>query len=497
MKNKLQQIPFFLVLLPVFFVLHGFNEDFKYLNFGDCLVLMALYLGANLLLFLVFLLIFKNRVKAALLSSFLMAFYLFFGAMHEFLGDHEMPHRYTFAFAGFMITGILLILGLKRKQNFYRLSFFLNILFLLYLLVDLGSILRKVVSPGLPLFPSPSIQGLSDHCDSCARPDIYFLIFDEYSSSGVLKDVYHYDNSRLDSFLMGENFSIQRNSRANYNGTPFCISSLLNLSYLKDIPHPLNLTLEDYKEINLSVKNSAAVKFLSSQGYKIVNYSPFDLEGSPSIQRQPFIDANTSLITNQTLPYFFRNELNWVIGKWLADKHMIDPSRISQPYFSQIQENNDRMLSLAKEESRKKSTQPRFVYLHLFLPHRPYLFDSLGHRRNINNPGMNDSTIREYLGYLPYTNTCARDLVSTIKKNTGNKAVILFMSDHGFKFNPNDQLPANAFYNQNAVYFPDKDYHLLYDSISGVNQFRVVFNKLFHQNLPLLKDSVLFLHDKQ
>jgi hypothetical protein len=36
----------------------------------------------------------------------------------------------------------------------------------------------------------------------------------------------------------------------------------------------------------------------------------------------------------------------------------------------------------------------------------------------------------------------------------------------------------------------------LYDSISGVNQFRVVFNKLFHQHLPLLKDSSTYLKDK-
>jgi hypothetical protein len=72
------------------------------------------------------------------------------------------------------------------------------------------------------------------------------------------------------------------------------------------------------------------------------------------------------------------------------------------------------------------------------------------------------------------------------------------MSDHGFRYMPNGKgLPGYAFNNQNAVYFPDGDYHLFYDSISAVNQFRVIFDKMFRQNLPLLKDSSIFLITKE
>jgi hypothetical protein len=497
MKKNLRQIPFFLVLLPVFFVLHGFNENFDYINFVDCLVLIVLYSGSALLLFLLFLLLFKRPVQAALLTSYLAAFYLFFGALHAFLGEHSISHRYGLMLSGFVILGVLLLIGLKGIRSFYRLSFFLNLLFLLYLFMDIVSIAGKVF-PSRHFHP-PSYDAIrsEDKCDSCAKPDIYLLIFDEYSSSGVLKNIYHYDNSALDNFLDASEFSIQRRSRANYYMTPFSIASLLNLSYLKGIPDPDSLTLDDYKKINLSIKNAEAIRFLVSRGYRIVNYSPFDLQDHPSIQHQPFIVSDTRFITDQTLPYFFQNELNWVIGKWLSERHLIDSSLIAQSYFSQIRDNNARMLAMAKEESLRKVAQPRFVYVHLFLPHEPYLYDSLGRWKNMNEVAMNGSTLREYLGYLPFTNACARNLVTAIKNNTGGKAVILFMSDHGFKFNPDGIIPAHSFYNQNAVYFPDKDYRLFYDSISIVNQFRVVFKKLFHQNLPLLKDTVIFLHDKQ
>jgi hypothetical protein len=497
MKTTLRRYPFFLLLLPIFFVIHGFNEAFAYVSASDCAILMASYAVAALLLFAVFRLLFKNSIAAALFSSFLMAFYLFFGAIRDFLGRHHISHRYTLVLVVFVVAGVLLLVRIRRKRGWATFVLFLNLLFLVYLLVDIGGIIQKSATIGTPRVSPYPLAATGNACDTCSRPDIYFLIFDEYSSSDVLSRIYHHDNGSLDSFLRREHFSIQRSSRANYDMTPFSIASLLNAAYLSDIGDPDSLNLVSYKKINLSVKHAAVPAFLSSLGYAIVNYSPFDLDGHPSIQQQPFIYSGTNLITNGTLPHYFQDELNWVIGKWLADRHMLPLSRISQPYFEQIHDNNERMLRLAEAESRKASTQPRFVYVHVFLPHRPYVFDSLGRWNSTNSESMNDSTLREYLGYLSYTNARAKILVSAIKRNTAGKAVILFMSDHGFKYRPNagDRLPASVFYNQNAVYYPDGDYSALYDSISGFNQFRVVLNKMFGQKLPLLRDSVIFLRD--
>jgi len=499
LKKSLQQVPFFLLLLPVFFVLHGFNEDYYYINFSDCLYLMAQYAGWALLLFMAAFLLIKRSVGAALFSSLLLFFYLFFGALHTFLKRLSLPHRHSIVLFLFLLLLFLLVRAVRKKKSLARVCFFFNVLLLLYLVIDAGSALLKAAGQNRPQLPSYSIPELAKPCDSCARPDIYFLVFDEYSSSRVLKDFYHYDNSELDHFLESEDFSIQKKSIANYSRTPFSIASMLNFSYLKGLPASNLIGLEDFKRISLSIQNSEALKLLSRQGYRIVNLSFFALADQPPPLEQLFISMNTRLITGQTFSHYYDSEFRELIQKWLADKHLRDPSKVVQSNFTKVYEGNTRMLALAKEESAKRPAQPRFVYVHVFMPHWPHLFDSLGRRKNNNlwAGAMNDSIIREYTGYLPYTNACAKDLISTIKKNSGGKAVILFMSDHGFRFS-NDQVPlVNAFFNQNAVYFPDKDYHLLYDSISGVNQFRVVFNHLFHQNLPLLKDSVLFLKEKQ
>ena len=108
-----------------------------------------------------------------------------------------------------------------------------------------------------------------------------------------------------------------------------------------------------------------------------------------------------------------------------------------------------------------------------------------------------ESVLQPYLDYIPYTNNRIKELISTIQKNTDGNAVIIFMGDHGYRYSIQQGEPINHFQNQNAIYFPDRDYHLLYDSVTGVNQFRVVFNKLFNQQIPLLKDSAIFLRDKR
>jgi hypothetical protein len=100
--------------------------------------------------------------------------------------------------------------------------------------------------------------------------------------------------------------------------------------------------------------------------------------------------------------------------------------------------------------------------------------------------------VNAYLEYLQYSNTQIRSLIDTIQANTAGKAVIILMGDHGFRQRMSENMPRN-FQAMNAVYLPEKNYHLLYDSISGVNQFRVLFNIIFQQSFPLLKDSSVFL----
>jgi hypothetical protein len=373
---------------------------------------------------------------------------------------------------------------------------YLTILFTVFILFD-GLTLAWKAAGKAPAGASadPLLSGKYGKCDSCSHPDIYLLLFDGYAGNRTLRERYHYDNSGLDSFLRSEAFHIQENSRSNYSMTPFSMASMLNLSYLKGIPHPLALGPDDYTNIFDPIRKNEVVNFLITQGYTIVNNSPFDLPEHPAQIDQTFIPVKTKLITYRTLTDYLVRDL----GGWLQDhlhaSHWLPESSLGENYYHM----NQTFLAQTEEESHRRSGSPRFIYAHLMMPHDPLLFDSLLHRRSEEEIANPDNLAKpdHYLGYLPYTNSRIRELITAIKKNSEGKAVILFMSDHGYRFSP-DGIPRPDFFcNQNAVYYPDGDYSRLYDSISNVNQFRVVFNKLFHLNLPLLKDSIIFLVDKK
>ena len=50
-----------------------------------------------------------------------------------------------------------------------------------------------------------------------------------------------------------------------------------------------------------------------------------------------------------------------------------------------------------------------------------------------------------------------------------------------------------AFETFSSFYFPDGDYQNLNDSIQPVNTFRIILNKFFGSNYPMLGDSMIYV----
>jgi hypothetical protein len=496
MKKIFERTPFYLFLLPIFFIWHGFNENFGNITFLNCLLLTVTYLGASAFLYFISLLFFKGYIKASLFATFLMGFYCFFGALQDFLKYHAHPiSRYSVLLSLFIISVIALGIYLKRtKRSFFRLSLLLNLVFSLYILIDFADISWKIISPPasqLAVYSPDNYKDSIKICADCPRPDIYFLLFDAYTGTRTLKERFGYDNSDLDSFLLQNGFSIQSRSRSNYFFTPFSMASTLNMQYLTGIPNPNACTLDDYEHCINMVRENEVIKILSRQGYDIINYSVFDLAGNPSRLDESFLPLKTKLITESTLFARMRKDMGWILT--INKINFFSGNIVYQTLI-----NTNKCIENVKKESELESKRPRFIYAHFYLPHAPFYFDKFGNPKKESDilHETKEFSLQAYLDYLPYAKKRVEELIGAVKKNTEGKAVILFMSDHGFN---NEILKSDhvySFQNQNAVYFPDRDYAQLYDSITNVNQFRVILNTLFKQNLPLIKDSTIFLFDK-
>ena len=101
------------------------------------------------------------------------------------------------------------------------------------------------------------------------------------------------------------------------------------------------------------------------------------------------------------------------------------------------------------------------------------------------------SSKNRFKNYISYTNKELDELITGLQLKYDNKAIIILQSDHGL-----DDIPGShwkdAFRNYTAYFFPDKDYTSLRDNLSNVNTFRILFNKYFGQQLPLLADSSIY-----
>lgn len=511
MKKLLQHIPFFLLLLPVFFVFHGYVEHFGFIQGKYCLKLLGLYLLEATVLYGLFCAIYREPVRPAFLAAYLLFINFSFGYVQDLLIAH-LPalNRYRIMLSFFLLLGVLLVLGLGRRKNpkkFTRPIFFLNILLLAWLLADGVLLITAINHPrtrGLFVKASPYRDGVSPGQPDgipafTARParpgkdpDIYFLILDEYASTASLKKWYGYNNSGLDSFLLQKGFHIQYDSRSNYNYTPLCMASILNMSYL-GWTGPTGICNEhDYASCEGLIRHNAVIRYLTARGYSIANYSPFDLDDQPAIVYQRVLPLKDKLIAEATFTYRLTNELGWNHYEQLP---------FLQRYLHHIPyetlENNQVLMESVETESRQPHATPVFAYTHLQMPHDPYIYTAAGRLKSPNEMPVHGfrETLAAYTDYLPYTNDKLKKLIDGIQQNTKNQAVIVVMGDHGFRNEIPGEGHVNFFQNLNAIYFPDKDYRLLYDSISGVNQFRVLFNKFFGQQLPMLKDSMSYTID--
>src|SRR5687767_9645581 len=139
MFNKFLHIikrkPVFLFLLPAFFVLHGYLENFKFVPIKDAFLLFSIYIAASLLFSLLFYWLYRSFTKAALAAFLIMAFHLFFGVVHDTV-KNLFPGTFVTKYAFILFLSAILFLTAfiiikKRKTKFTKTSYYLNTLFLI------------------------------------------------------------------------------------------------------------------------------------------------------------------------------------------------------------------------------------------------------------------------------------------------------------------------------------------------------------------------------
>lgn len=490
MMSLLKKYPFFLLFLPLFIILHIEKNYAHLINYEFVKKELLILFISPLIIYFLCRLLLKPIIKANLFSFIVLFVFFFTGDIKDGLSKQfpdSIIQSYSLVLPLMTVIIYLSFFLIKRKAIHEKVIVYINTLGLTLIIISGISLIGRYTTHS-----DNTEKYFGDlSCKECNKPDIYYIIFDSYTSSGMLYKEFNYDNSGIENYLKETGFRIISESTSNYNLTPFSISSIFNMGYLNHADTSHVLHLKDYLPAVDQVYYTSLFPFIEKQGYKIYNHSIFDFKKHKSSVSSFDIWKINKIYQQFNIIKKTYNEIGWQLPSWLT---ILSSDRNN--YIA----NRDKHDSLALQHLMttihdKSITEPKFVYNHFFLPHSPYSYDSSGKKIKSRHAMTPEEDKLAYVQQLVHVNTIMKNIIETIKTRSGNKAVIIIQGDHGYRFfdkNKNDL----EFSNLNAIYFPDREYTYIPDSLTSVNTFRAVLNTLFDTKYPMLPNKTFFLKYK-
>lgn len=502
MKKRLVFLhPFLFALYPVIFLyaqnMHEYTENTLLAPVIIVLIFASIVFGTAKFLL-------KNTAKAAIISSGIILLSLSYSRLLEVFTTPTTV-------IGIMI--FVLACGIYGVFHFakYLLSVNRLLTFLAAFLVlfSLGEIVLFETQTGRIFSPSSAtpLETPKKVTVSKDTPDIYYFIFDRYAGPKSLQEEYDFDNSAFWDFLKNKGFYIAENAKANYPKTFLSLGSSLNMEYvdyLTDQTH--GGASPDESLVTPLIRNGKVIQFLKERGYTIVNIGP--KTWTPTSEN-PSADKNF-VMPNSTYPsadIFTTGFLNTTIAAPILQKVLQNPLDVSVDPDN----NEHRKVALYELDAVEKAIDiqgPKFVFVHILLPHDPFVFDK--DCKPIAETEVNKHDhVYNYLQQLQCANKNITKLIDDILTKSQKPPVIILQSDEG-PFPMKDPIDAAQSWGKatdtalaekfpilNAYYFPNADTSALYDSITPVNSFRVLFNTYFGTDYELLPDKNYVFQDSK
>lgn len=315
--------------------------------------------------------------------------------------------------------------------------------------------------------------------------NIYYIILDAYGRSDVLDELYGYDNSELIDFLRERSFYIASQARTNYSYTVFSLASSLNFDYPGNPGGRYEKT--DWVPLKRLLARNAASRLLKKAGYRFIwmGGNPGEIENADMSMHPEAKSEFTAALLKTTAAASLTNHAR------RKRREILYP-------FEKLPETADMGSSV-------------FVFAHIMSPHRPFVFaadgsdpHSWGHADSPPTNAINKTTgitRSQYIERYRQQAACIDKLVmKTIREILARSKVdplIILQSDHGpAAYRDLERVEATYLKERmsilNAYHLPDGGDAALYDSITPVNTFRVIFNHYFGTNLALLEDRSYF-----
>lgn len=322
---------------------------------------------------------------------------------------------------------------------------------------------------------------------SGSLPDIYYIIVDAYARTDILEEIYRFDNSKFLFYLADKGFYVAGKSVTNYPQTSLSLASSLNFMYLDGLVGQMGTETDNRQPLHVMIKNNKVFQYLRNHGYTFLAFSS---------------GYGATEITNADI--YMEPPKQWDISEFQEALITLTPLSVFRKTFFDAR--RDRVTYAFDHIADATQVDgPTFAFVHVQVPHWPFIFDADG--RSIephNGIGMRgdyeyDEFIEGYRNQLISVNKRLQIAIDEILARSSAPPIIIVQSDHG----PDAKLDYGGWRIEktylpermsifNAYYFPDQNYEALYESITPVNTFRVIFNNYFGAGYELLEDRSYF-----
>jgi hypothetical protein len=272
----------------------------------------------------------------------------------------------------------------------------------------------------------------------------------------------------------------------------------MNMTYLDELAATMGPDESSHRPLDEMVRESQATAFLKARGYSYV------LLGSQYYltAKSPVADVNPTfaqtsdfigVLTESTILPAIANVLGF--EDELTDRRRnYDAAAWDLRTFPQLAD----------------LPGPKFVFMHLFLPHEPWVVDDAG-RYVTEEADEQRSFTERYRAQWSFVHREMKNLIQGLLEGPEeSRPIVILTTDEGP--NPRDMpetgnnidwaSATDAQLDQKfaifaAYYLPGESDSCLYAGMSSVNTFRLVFDLYFEANLPLLPDRNYIHRDRR
>ena len=334
------------------------------------------------------------------------------------------------------------------------------------------------------------------------RPDIYFLVVDGLGQPAYVEAKYPITAAAYSRPLADLGFRVLQHAFSNYPQTALSLAATLNLGLVDQVLDIPNAQSRDRRVLQEVVGDSRVVRALKRLGYDIVSYPsgyPLTRQADADVRRRPLLNPTFGefyLVEDGVLPL-----LQPLLGLGRADfSYALRRARLDY-IFDDLPSARDGV----------DDDDPVFVFAHILAPHPPFVFAADGSPvpsraafayadgdHWLNVPGRSGNNYRRrYADQATWVMHRLAGTIARIQASSDRPKVIIVQGDHGPGADLKWERPLETDHNErfgifNAWYVSDGRPLAVYEGMTALNTFPVLFNGLFDTGLPRLPDRHWF-----